>query len=252
MKQKLYDLTQYYGAGIPPWPAFPDPIITSLWRIPHDGQHSLKVETAMHIGTHIDAPLHTYSKGWDLSEIPLDVLFGEGIVVDLRDEVKEWDIITPKMIERNGDVKEGDILILNLGWEKYSWKSKTHDEETFFCKHPGPELECCKWVLKKKLRWFGVDAPGLEHPFQTKIRLWRPDLVAEYEKRTGKPIEKTLPMKNFLCCHHLMAQANMPGVENVGGEINAVTGRRMKIGIFPWRWIRGEGCISRIVAFEGF
>ncbi len=38
-------------------------------------------------------------------------------------------------------------------------------------------------------------------------------------------------------------------LENLGGELAEVAGRRVEIGAFPWRWIGGEGCICRVVAF---
>jgi kynurenine formamidase len=38
------------------------------------------------------------------------------------------------------------------------------------------------------------------------------------------------------------------GIENVGGELDAVTGKRVTFAFFPWKWDRGDGCIVRLVA----
>jgi len=38
-------------------------------------------------------------------------------------------------------------------------------------------------------------------------------------------------------------------LENLGGELADVAGRRVAVGAFPWRWIGGEACICRVVAF---
>jgi len=38
-------------------------------------------------------------------------------------------------------------------------------------------------------------------------------------------------------------------LENLGGEIELIAGRRVDIGAFPWRWQGGEGCICRVAAF---
>jgi len=38
------------------------------------------------------------------------------------------------------------------------------------------------------------------------------------------------------------------GFENVGGDIDKVTGRRCTFAFFPWNWDRGDGCIIRLVA----
>jgi hypothetical protein len=36
--------------------------------------------------------------------------------------------------------------------------------------------------------------------------------------------------------------------ECIGGEIDLLLNRRVTIGIFPWRFVDGESCISRCVA----
>ena len=38
------------------------------------------------------------------------------------------------------------------------------------------------------------------------------------------------------------------GIENVGGDIDKVTGKRCTFAYFPWNWDRGDGCIVRLVA----
>ena len=45
-----------------------------------------------------------------------------------------------------------------------------------------------------------------------------------------------------------LAASNLLGIENVGGDIDKVTGKRVTFSFFPWRWTRGDGCIIRLVA----
>lgn len=248
--RRIYDLTQEWGAGIPPWPYFPDPSVSSFHRFPRDSLHSIIVNTAMHVGTHVDAPLHFNPRGWDCAEIPLDVLCGEGVVVDLEGEVGEYDVITPEMVEKKAEVREGDILVLHTGWHRYYWLSKERDEEKYFAKHPGPHVRFAEWALKKKLRWIGADTPALDHPLNTAIRNMRPDLVAEMEKKFNRSIEDILPKSQFLQVHKITANNNIPLVENLAGEIDQVLGKRLYICALPWRFIRGEASICRVVAFE--
>ena len=46
----------------------------------------------------------------------------------------------------------------------------------------------------------------------------------------------------------MMFQAGIMGIENVGGDIDKVTGKRVTFAYFPWNWDRGDGCIVRLVA----
>ena len=40
----------------------------------------------------------------------------------------------------------------------------------------------------------------------------------------------------------------IPGIESVGGELDAVTGKRCTFAAFPWRWVGGDGSGVRVVA----
>jgi len=48
--------------------------------------------------------------------------------------------------------------------------------------------------------------------------------------------------------HRILFKAGILGIENVGGDIDKVTGRRCTFAYFPWNWDRGDGCIVRLVA----
>jgi kynurenine formamidase len=43
-------------------------------------------------------------------------------------------------------------------------------------------------------------------------------------------------------------KAGICGIENVGGDIDKVTGKRVTLAAFPWRWTKGDGCMVRLVA----
>jgi kynurenine formamidase len=48
--------------------------------------------------------------------------------------------------------------------------------------------------------------------------------------------------------HRILFKNGIMGIENVGGELDAVTGKRVTFAFFPWKWDRGDGCIVRLVA----
>ena len=36
----------------------------------------------------------------------------------------------------------------------------------------------------------------------------------------------------------------IPGIENISGDLDEITGKRCTFMAFPWRWPQGEGCAS--------
>ena len=48
--------------------------------------------------------------------------------------------------------------------------------------------------------------------------------------------------------HNILFKNGVLGIKNVGGDLDAVTGKRCTFALFPWNWDRGDGCIIRLVA----
>jgi len=105
------------------------------------------------------------------------------------------------------------------------------------------------WIDEKKIKWLGADLASMDHSLYVRIRWMRPDLVREYEQMSGRPIEETLPERDFEYVHYRTARSNVCMLENLGGELAEVAGQRVTLGAFPWRWIGGEGCVCRVAAF---
>jgi kynurenine formamidase len=76
-----------------------------------------------------------------------------------------------------------------------------------------------------------------------------PWLDAEYKRETGEDTEKKWPI--YEPAHYLLLGNLIPGIENVGGEVDKVTGKRVTIAAFPLNWIYGDGSMVRVVAIEG-
>ena len=101
--------------------------------------------------------------GITIDQIPLEWLYGPGVIVDLRDEMDDLAVYTPKMIEGRVEVRDGDILILHTGWERFGQFGATPDEERYVHYHPGPHPDLVPWLLQKKIHIWGIDC-DLDRP----------------------------------------------------------------------------------------
>ena len=73
-----------------------------------------------------------------------------------------------------------------------------------------------------------------------------PKINEEYERLYGRKVIEDFP--EWEPCHNAILSAGICGFENIGGDIDKVTGMRVTFAAFPWRWKKGDGCIVRLVA----
>lgn len=253
-RKKMIDLTQAWHNRVPTWPYFPSSMVKNFHSHHRDGVMSLIIETNMHSGTHIDAPLHFNAGGWDLAQIPLERCCGSALAVDISSEIQEYTYYGLDTIRRHipkgESLRQDDILIIYTGWHIYNWEGPKRNEEIYFCKHPGPDPTVTEWLIDHNVKWVGSDCPAVEHPFNTMIRGYRPDLCREMAVRFGKKsLEEIIPEEHMLSCHRRMMAKNLMHVDNIGGDIAVVAGKRIEVQAFPWRFQGGEACITRLLAY---
>jgi kynurenine formamidase len=139
------------------------------------------------------------------------------------------------------------VVIVNTGWHK-----KYEDSEDYFCYAPGFVASAGEWFVEKQVKVVGHDTQANDHPLATAIGPQRngplhPHLAAEYKKWSGGRDWKD-DFPDWEPVHRILFKNGILGIENVGGDIDKVTGRRCTFAFFPWNWERGDGCIIRLVA----
>ena len=80
----------------------------------------------------------------------MDWLCGPGVIVDLRDEMGDLAVYTPKMIEKRVKVKHGDISSSTRDLNSTRSSGRTPDEERYIHMHPGAHPDMVPWLLKKR------------------------------------------------------------------------------------------------------
>ena len=246
---EFYDLSHPWGLGQPSWPYFEDVKIERLHSMSKSRVLTQRITTVMHSGTHIDAPAHVVEGTPFLEEIPLRNFFGTGVVVSIPKG--KWGVVTADDLEKaTPQIQPGDIVIVNTGWHHFY-----SDSAKYYAYGPGFYKDAGEWFAEKQVKAVGIDVQALDHPFATAIGPHGPGeaqggllkwACEEYKAETGRDVLEDFP--EWEPCHRALLSNGIYGFENVGGDLDKVTGKRVTFAAFPWRWVGGDGCIVRLTA----
>lgn len=241
---QLIELSHEWGHGVPSYPGQDD---VKMFRGVKHGQHGVlawKINTVMHTGTHMNAPLHMVQMAKDLAAIEPDQLFGNGVVIGVPKT--SFEVITSADLEAAGpDIREDDIVVIVTGWHhKYS------DALEYYGESPGLSKNAAQWLVAHKCKLVAVDTPQIDHPLATSLGPHRGGplmnrLVAAYQEATGLDPEKEHPEWNI--AHRTIAGADIPTIEQVGGEVDELIGKRATFVATPWKFEYGDACPVRFV-----
>jgi kynurenine formamidase len=245
----MVDLSHPLSYHTPGWVGYPGMKLYYVQTLQTNRVVAQRVETSLHVGTHIDAPLHFAPGGADMASFGLDRLVREGVVVDISDSVGPWDEIKPHHITDKIEVKRGDIVLYHTGFAKHYLGGSAEDLTHYMCRHPGGGRELAEWIVEMDLSWTGSDTGSADHPMNTTIKNMRPDERRRYEKESGHSVDERWPDEDLFVMHAVPFAQGIVHAENVGGELERLGTRRCTIGAFPWRFVGGEASICRIVAF---
>ena len=261
---KMIDLSHMMNVHTPGWVGYAGNKMYYAQNLQTRNIVAQRIDTAMHVGTHLDGAMHAADVKGDMGSYPLDFLVGPGAVVDISEHMEDWGIITPAMFESAPvEIREGDILIVHTGYHRYYEGQPQQDLIRYFCMHPGGGLELLQWMFDKKIKWFGIDCGSGDHAMNTSIRMMRPDLTEQFEKKVGKTcreffgefdyVHKLSGRKvtqDIFPFHNWAFQEGLIHAENVGGDIERALNQRFVIGAFPWRYDGLESCPCRIICFD--
>lgn len=241
----FYDLSNPWGHGIPEWPSSANLNIRTLKFHAKDGMLVKQFEGIMHRSTHMDSPIHVTENTPGLGGFEPWRFFGTGVAVSIPKG--KWGVITPEDLERaSPQIRPGDIVMINTGSHH-----NLGDNDDYFAYSPGLYADAAEWLVQRKVKLVGIDVQALDHPLGTKLVSHgpgpsHPHLEDEYRALHGREVLEDFPY--WEPAHKIMLGAGIPGIENVGGDLDLVTGKRCTFMAFPWRWPEGDGCVIRVIA----
>lgn len=178
-----------------------------------------------HIGTHVDAPRHFREDGQTLDEVPADRWLGEGPVIAIPKE--PMGEITAAELEDSGmEVRPGDIVAINTGWHHRYTGPAADREGAIAYMETGPGLcaESARWLVERGVVTVMIDSPAI-------------DSAVHMPYGDGS-----------LESHRVLFAENIPAVEGLGGELDAVSGRRCLLSCAPVRYVGGDAFPLRVLA----
>lgn len=178
------DLTRTVDLNTPVYPGDPKPIISKLNDLTIDGFNMYDVHLGMHLGTHIDAPLHFIENGNKINEINIDRFFGRGVLINAVGK----ELITDDLLE-NIEVGTGDILIV------YTGMSELWGFDEYFKAYPSISPKFANKCVELGVSIVCVDMPSVDvQPYEThKVLLGNNILIVE----NGKNFEKLIDIPKF-------------------------------------------------------
>jgi kynurenine formamidase len=242
---EFYELSHRWGMYTPIHPGYEE---IKLERITHHAKQGVmthKIVTIFHTSTHVNAPIHLVPEATAVGNIPLDRFFGTGVVVAIPK--RKWQLVEPAELEQaKPEIRAGDIVLINTGWHR-----KYSDSKEYFGYAPGLSKKAAEWLVRKKVKLVGIDTACVDHPLATSLGPHRNGpqikyLLPEYKKATRREAIEDFPEWN--AAHRVLLGAGIPTIENVGGDLNLLNGRRCTFQGFPWKWHEGDACVIRLVA----
>ena len=122
-----------------------------------------------HTGTHVDASWHfgptcAGKRSRTIDEMPLEWFYGDGVVLDLHHLKPAAPITLEDVKEAEAKVKAGIgpgtiVLIRTDAYKKW-------DTPDYPNAHPGMSGEATAYLIKKGVKFMGIDAYGFDRPFK--------------------------------------------------------------------------------------
>jgi kynurenine formamidase len=217
-------------------------------------------------------------------ELPIDAYTGDAVCLPI--EIERWGLIGPKHLEAACEkvgIKpselENMVVCLNSGMHL-----KFDDSKEYYHYSCGTGVEAGRWFLKHKVRCVAQDMQASDHPLHTAmgnngmtrmnllgasgkpiteeyIEQFGEEAYAEfdkfvyikvhgkeaYDKKFGD-LEAIGNWGTWEPCHKILLGNGITGIENLGGDLEKVSGKRFRFYCFPIRWYMGDGSMANCIA----
>jgi kynurenine formamidase len=147
------DLTHRFTQDMPVYPGDPSARLEQIAHLGRDDYNMYRLCSGMHVGTHMDAPLHMVADGKFICDVPVTRFFGRGRLIDARDHR----IIAPNLLQ-GADIIAGDIVLVLTGWYH------RFGDNTYYADFPELSHDFARQLAKIGVSIVGLDTPSPDRP----------------------------------------------------------------------------------------
>ena len=171
------DLSWPVYDGMPVYPGDRQTRLNQIKWLERDFYTAFELDTGLHAGTHMDAPMHLVPHSQNMAEIPLDRCYAPGILLDVRGqrEIQKPDL-------QKGSLTGKAVLLLTGMEEAYG-------TDSYYGSHPTVSMDLAMMLVHENIAFLGMDMPSPDAP---------PFPVHKLLLSSGIPI-----VENMRCLHQL-------------------------------------------------
>jgi kynurenine formamidase len=201
-----------------------------------EGWGDERLQLSSHLGTHVDAPLHYGSTcegrpSRTISDIGLEELFCEGVVLDLRGKVEPGqgipvDVLQAAIDAVGAPIGPGSAVLLRTGQERHGIA------DPGFYNYPGMTRAGTLFLAGLGAKVLGTDAVGWDRPFAEMRRAF---------EESGDPAE--------IWDGHFAGREREVFIVQQLANLAALPPSGFRVGFFPMKLARCSAAPARVVAF---
>lgn len=152
---KIIDLSLPVYDRAPAFPGDPECRVENLKTKESAGYDLNYLAFSAHQGTHVDVPGHFIAAGASLDALCPDKFMGWAAKADLSACENSRAIGAADLINSNLEINEGDICLIETGWDKY------YGQAAYFSEYPGITVAAAEYLVSKRIKMLGIDMPNL-------------------------------------------------------------------------------------------
>lgn len=145
---RIWDISVPVSPTLPVWPGDPTVELERYMSLAADGANVTRLACSVHVGTHVDAPLHHIEGGTTVDRLALETLVGPALVVETAAAA-----VTAETLEELA-LPEGTVRLLLKTRNSELWASA---DRAFRRDYVALTPDAAEWVVQRGIRLLGVD-----------------------------------------------------------------------------------------------